>query len=220
MVLLIVLVAVCLLPETAASAGAQEATVEQGRLFSHPLAFSTFIGSASVIGWAYGVNGMWQSVVPLSALGSEPSQLLVAGLASWMLGISALAQVLAFQLDVRRILVPSLVVLAFGLGASAWAVSRELAVVVWAATAVVGVGQGLSFRSSLAIAAESATAEKQATAISLYYVFGYVMTAAAPLVSTHASVSMVLAAMAACCVLSALAIALLWHRGRGVRGRL
>lgn len=58
-----------------------------------------------------------------------------------------------------------------------------------------GVGQGMSFRSSLGLAANSASPHKQATAISMYYIFGYIMTAVLPLLTNATSVFTILCVM-------------------------
>ncbi len=50
----------------------------------------------------------------------------------------------------------------------------------------------MAFRSSLSLVAHSAPPHKQATAISLYYIFGFLMTAALPLITNVSGVVLVL----------------------------
>lgn len=189
---------------------AHGAEANKTRIFQSLTHIITFLCCTSVIGWAYGANGMWQSVVPLSA--GLNNQLLIATLTALMLGVSAVAQWVTMRLDSHRIIVPGLVILGSGLGLSALSLMMQHSWLLWVATCVVGMGQGTAFRSSLSLAAENATRQRQASAISLYYIFGYVMTAALPLASNAWNVPIVLWVMVALSMGSVIAI---WFTKKG-----
>ncbi|MHA6602427.1 MFS transporter [Corynebacterium coyleae] len=203
--LIIVLVGCLRLPAKSAPRGhfAQELGNASG-LFPTKTALFVFLCSASVIGWAYGANGMWQSVVPLS-LSVVDSQLQIASITALMLGVSAIAQWVTLKQSPNAILPFGLVILATGLGVAAYGLKGQLVWLVIGATVFVGVGQGIAFRSSLGLAAGSASPHKQATVISLYYLFGYLMTAALPLLSNVSGVIPVLYLMVVVTVASLVA---------------
>lgn len=177
----------------------------QGKLFPSARHLALFISCATVIGWAYGANGMWQSVVPLSG-GLGGVQLRIATVTAVMLAASAVAQLLTMSRQAEKMIIPGLIILGLGLALTAFAVEHQRQWLLWLATCVVGAGQGAAFRSSLFVAAESATAQRQAKAISLYYVFGYVMTAVMPLLSNVWGVPTVLYTMTGLCVASIILI--------------
>ncbi|WP_276908474.1 MFS transporter [Corynebacterium riegelii] len=192
MLLAIVLIGCLRIPAVSAPRG--HAALSSGGvagLFPTKSALLVFLCSGSVIGWAYGTNGMWQSVVPLS-LSVVDSQLQIASITALMLGVSAVAQWVTLKQQPKAILPFGLVILAFGLAAAAYGVKTQLVWLLIAATVLVGVGQGIAFRSSLGLAASSASPHKQATVISLYYIFGYLMTAGLPLLTNISGVIPVL----------------------------
>lgn len=170
-------------------------------IFPTKAAFLLFLCCASVIGWAYGANGMWQSVVPLSINGIN-SQLHIASITALMLGVSAIAQWMTLKRTPEKILPMGLVLLAVGFAATAYGAATQHTWLVLTATCLVGIGQGMAFRSSLSLAAHSASPHKQATAISLYYIFGYAMTAVLPLLSNVNGVVPILYCMVALTVAS------------------
>lgn len=86
--------------------------------------------------------------------------------------------------------------------------------ILWAGTIIVGIGQGLSFRSSLSIATHVASDHRQSTAISLYYVFGYVMTATAPLATNSLPLDAVLMAMGAASLISLVLLIISLRKGK------
>lgn len=193
---LIVLVAVLIscqrLPRELSPRKHVEGVPDGGRkTFPTSSALFMFLCCASVIGWAYGANGMWQSVVPLS-MEVINSQLKIASITALMLGASAVTQWLTLRQSPERILPVGLVLLALGFGITAYGITTQQVWIVIVSTSLVGVGQGMAFRSSLSIAAHSASHHKQATAISLYYIFGYLMTAVLPLLTNVSGVVLVL----------------------------
>lgn len=193
----IVLISCLLLPERPQHeehVHAHESTEHSRGVFPTRSALFVFLVCASVIGWAYGANGMWQSVVPLS-MHVVDNQLQIASITALMLGASAVTQWLTLKQTPEKILPVGLVHLAVGLATTAYGVHAQLVWLVIAATCLVGVGQGMSFRSSLGLAANSASPHKQATAISMYYIFGYLMTAVLPLLTNAGGVIAVLCIM-------------------------
>lgn len=167
------------------------ATEDSRGLFPTSSALFMFLCSASAIGWAYGANGMWQSVVPLS-IRVISSQLQIACITALMLGVSAIAQWMTFKRSPEKLLPVGILLLALGFGITAYGIDVQRAWIVVAATVLVGVGQGIAFRSSLTLAAHSASPHRQATVISIYYIFGYLMTAVLPLLSNVSGVIPVL----------------------------
>lgn len=141
-----------------------------------------FIPASLAIGCAYGVNGLFQSVVPLAAshMGFT-TQLRIAFVTALMLGVSAALQIF---LGVRGVKIPysrGLIALAVGLVGVAAALYVGSALLLLLATIVCGVGQGISFKYSLLKVSEIAGGEKLAATVSSYYIVGYVGTAAGPL---------------------------------------
>ena len=185
-------------------------------LFRNPSMLMLFLACSSAIAWAYGANGLWQSVVPLALGEIQSSQLRVALLASTMLGTSALAQIVTLSLSPERMTTAGLGVLALGLASSAFAISTLQHWLLWVATIIVGVGQGVSFRGSLAIAAQCANPQRQSIVVSIYYVFGYSLTALAPISTNLSSVPAVTYAMAIAALSSALALGVLRRKGASV----
>lgn len=141
-----------------------------------------FIPGALAIGCAYGVNGLFQSVVPLAAkdMGFD-TQLKIASITALMLGVSAVIQVMLGR-RVQRVSYPvGLVILALGLGGATVSLLSSNAVLLIIATVICGVGQGISFKYSLLRVSEAARGKDLAATVSSYYIVGYVGTAVGPL---------------------------------------
>lgn len=141
-----------------------------------------FIPGALAIGCAYGVNGLFQSVVPLAAkdMGFD-TQLKIASITALMLGVSAVTQVMLGR-RVQRVSYPvGLVILALGLGGATVSLLSSNAVLLIIATVICGVGQGISFKYSLLRVSEAARGKDLAATVSSYYIVGYVGTAVGPL---------------------------------------
>ncbi|APT84239.1 MFS transporter [Corynebacterium aquilae] len=179
-------------PDTASDSRQNIRPVAKGQFFPSNASLKLFIVCSAIIGWAYGANGLWQSVVPLTLGGQRNSQIYIAALASLMLGSSALAQWFTLRQNPSRLATVGLLSMACGLIICGIASALGFASLLWGATVLVGVGQGLGFRGSLSVASHVASDQRQSTAISLYYVFGYLMTAAAPLATNSLGVGHVL----------------------------
>ncbi|AHI04331.1 hypothetical protein CFAL_08120 [Corynebacterium falsenii DSM 44353] len=202
------------LPETTRRTTRHTLSREESRLFATASHLFIFIICATMIGGAYGANGLWQSVVPLMIDGRGFSQVYMATLASAMLGMSAVAQVVTLALPPKPMATVGLITLGTGFIVTAYAASSGSMPILWAGTTIVGIGQGLSFRSSLSIAAHVASDHRQSTAISLYYIFGYVMTAAAPLATNSLPLDAVLVAMGAASLVSLVLLIISLRKGR------
>ncbi|PRQ10492.1 hypothetical protein C1Y63_11185 [Corynebacterium sp. 13CS0277] len=172
-----------------------------------------FLVSTSAIGWAYGANGMWQSVVPLTAFADNPPQLQIAVMTATMLGISAVCQIFTMSRDPRGLLAPGLIILGLALIGARLALQSTTLGAVWVATCVVGIGQGLSSRSSLSLVTANCNASRRATAVSRYYSFGYIITAAAPLSANLLSVPTVLTILGVLSLGSAVGFLILRRHG-------
>lgn len=191
MILLVVLISCLRLPDNSARQEYVKAVPkDQEGTFPTRSALFVFVCCAFVIGWAYGANGMWQSVVPLS-MHVIHSQLQIACITTLMLGASAITQGLTLRQQPEKILPTGLLLLALGFAITAYGITTQQVWIVIGATILVG-GQGMAFRSSLSLVAHSAPPHKQATAISLYYIFGFLMTAALPLITNVSGVVLVL----------------------------
>lgn len=146
-------------------------------------AIRVFIPGALAIGCAYGVNGLFQSVVPPLAakdMGFD-TQLKIASITALMLGVSAVTQVMLGR-RVQRVSYPvGLVILALGLGGVTLSLLSSNAVLLIIATVICGVGQGISFKYSLLRVSEAARGKNLAATVSSYYIVGYVGTAVGPL---------------------------------------
>lgn len=141
-----------------------------------------FIPGALAIGCAYGVNGLFQSVVPLAAkdMGFD-TQLKIASITALMLGVSAVTQVMLGRRAQRVSYPVGLVILALGLGGATVSLLGSNAVLLIIATVICGVGQGISFKYSLLRVSEAARGKDLAATVSSYYIVGYVGTAVGPL---------------------------------------
>lgn len=141
-----------------------------------------FIPGALAIGCAYGVNGLFQSVVPLAAkdMGFD-TQLKIASITALMLGVSAVTQVMLGRRAQRVSYPVGLVILALGLGGATVSLLSSNAVLLIIATVICGVGQGISFKYSLLRVSEAARGKDLAATVSSYYIVGYVGTAVGPL---------------------------------------
>ena len=141
-----------------------------------------FIPGALAIGCAYGVNGLFQSVVPLAAkdMGFD-TQLKIASITALMLGVSAVIQVMLGRRAQRVSYPVGLVILALGLGGATVSLLSSNAVLLIIATVICGVGQGISFKYSLLRVSEAARGKDLAATVSSYYIVGYVGTAVGPL---------------------------------------
>ena len=212
--LCVVTVFLAKLPETTRRTTRHTLSREESRLFATASHLFIFIICATMIGGAYGANGLWQSVVPLMIDGRGFSQVYMATLASAMLGMSAVAQVVTLALPPKPMATVGLITLGTGFIVTAYAASSGSMPILWAGTIIVGIGQGLSFRSSLSIAAHVASDHRQSTAISLYCVFGYVMTAAAPLATNSLPLDAVLVAMGAASLVSLVLLIISLRKGR------
>ena len=143
-----------------------------------------FIASSLALSCAYAGNGLFQSVIPMVAGGLfRQSDLLVAAYPTVMLGTSAVAQVLALRIESRWCTKVGLGILAGGFVVIALAVFVHLPGLFMASSVIVGIGNGLAFRGSLARVATAAPADSGAQIISSYYVIGYVATAAPTLLA-------------------------------------
>ncbi|OFM49902.1 hypothetical protein HMPREF2547_03455 [Corynebacterium sp. HMSC055G02] len=141
-----------------------------------------FIPGALAIGCAYGVNGLFQSVVPLAAkdMGFD-TQLKIASITALMLGVSAVTQVMLGRRAQRVSYPVGLVILALGLGGATVSLLSSNAVLLIIATVICGVGQGISFKYSLLRVSEAARGKDLAATVSSYYIVGYAGTAVGPL---------------------------------------
>lgn len=169
-------------------------------------AVAGFLPLAAAIACAYGTNGLFQSVVPLAmpALGGA-SQAAMAWATAVMLGVSAVTQIAAVRLRGTVVLPAGLALLAVGLLGTASALLAGRNGLFWGATAVTGVGQGLSFRSSLYRTAQLVPADQSSRTVSAYYVVGYVATAVPALAAGFAGGGTAQVAFA-CGVLAVIAI--------------
>lgn len=103
------------LPETTRRTTPRTLSREESRLFATASHLFIFIICATMIGGAYGANGLWQSVVPLMIDGRGFSQVYMATLASAMLGVSAVAQVVTLALPPKPPATVGLITLGRGL---------------------------------------------------------------------------------------------------------
>lgn len=139
---------------------------------------AAFIPFAVAIGVAYGTNGLFQSVVPLSMKGlGVSSQLGMASTTFLMLAVSAATQIGMAFLPREPSLAAGMIILVVGLGSTAVSLIIGASVVAWFGICISGVGQGISFRTSLAGMAELSPRSDKAKTVSTYYVVGYVATA-------------------------------------------
>nr|WP_120492712.1 MFS transporter [Corynebacterium lactis] len=182
-----------------------------------------FVPAALAIGCAYGVNGMFQSVVPLAARHMAfDSQLKLAFLTALMLGCSAAVQI---SLGLRHKKVSyslGLVVMAAGLCCVVIGLMTQSAAVLILATMVCGIGQGVSFKYSLMAVSQAAQGKSLSATVSSYYIVGYVGTALGPLVAGLAGgsslvVSLTCGAFAAASVLVAGGNQIIRYRQRCAR---
>lgn len=139
---------------------------------------SAFIPFAVAIGVAYGTNGLFQSVVPLSMKGlGVSSQLGMAFTTFLMLAVSAATQIGMAFLPREPSLAAGMIILVVGLGSTAVSLIIGEPIVAWFGICISGIGQGISFRTSLAGTAELSPRSDKAKTVSTYYVVGYVATA-------------------------------------------
>lgn len=139
---------------------------------------SAFIPFAVTIGVAYGTNGFFQSVVPLSMEGlGISSQLGMAFTTFLMLAVSAATQIRMAFLPREPSLAAGMIILVAGQGSTAVSLIIGAPIVAWFGICISGVGQGISFRTSLASTAELSPRPDKAKTVSTYYVVGYVATA-------------------------------------------
>lgn len=137
-----------------------------------------FLPFALSIACAYGANGLFQSVVPLSmpSIGVHSQELMAAATAI-MLACSAIVQVAAASWRGRGPLTSGLAILALGLVGTAGSFIVGSSLVFWVSTVAAGIGQGLAFRSSLYLLTASAPRGRIAQTVSSYYIVGYIATA-------------------------------------------
>lgn len=139
---------------------------------------AAFIPFAFAIGVAYGTNGLFQSVVPLSMKGlGVSSQLGMAFTTFLMLAVSAVTQIGMAFLPREPNLTSGMIILVIGLGATAISLIVGESILAWFGICISGIGQGISFRTSLADTTELSPSSDKAKTVSTYYVVGYVATA-------------------------------------------
>lgn len=141
-----------------------------------------FVSPAIAICCAYGVNGIFQSVVPLAIRRFQVDDQLTIGLVTVvMLLTSALTQIVTLKNVDDQLLMVGLSILSTGLIGVAVALHWLNYYLFWLMVIIVGGGQGITFRSSLSRIISISPKSDLSNTVSLYYVVGYVATAVFPL---------------------------------------
>ncbi|WP_118788001.1 MFS transporter [Corynebacterium otitidis] len=136
-----------------------------------------FAPNATAVFCAYGTNALFQSLIPLAMIVfGATSQLEMALATAVMLGTSAITQVAVINYGGSRSLAVGLV----GMAVSLVGVFPAL---FWVATVICGVGQGVSFKASLANAVDSALPGDEARTTSMYYLVAYLGTGVPPVIA-------------------------------------
>lgn len=143
-----------------------------------------FAPNATAVFCAYGTNALFQSLIPLAMIVfGATSQLEMALATAVMLGTSAITQVAVINYGGSRSLAVGLVVLAVGLVGMAVSLVGVFPALFWVATVICGVGQGVSFKASLANAVDSALPGDEARTTSMYYLVAYLGTGVPPVIA-------------------------------------
>lgn len=144
---------------------------------------AAFIRPGMAIGCAYAVNGLYSALVPTLAGAYLGASLVVgSGMVVVMLGVSAIVQLALRRRPADQAQREGLWLLSAGLVALLPALMLQSLTLFTVITAVIGLGQGLSFRGSLTLISEIAPNSEKGRVISAYYVLAYVATAVPVLV--------------------------------------
>jgi len=136
---------------------------------------SVFATSGMANFLAFAVIGLFLALIPtyVAALANSTNLLLGGGAAALMLACSAIVQVVSYGKPSRALQRVGLPMLAAGLGLLALAGSVSSLVLLLAATALAGIGQGLVFLGGLTAVNHAAPADRRAEVLSSFYVVVY-----------------------------------------------
>ncbi|WP_265442495.1 MFS transporter [Flexivirga meconopsidis] len=143
---------------------------------SVPAAIRGTFAVASVVAFlAWAVTALFMALMPsyLAQLTQTQNLLLAGGIVALMLGCSAAAQTALPKLGSTRAQTGGLILLIAGLGGIIAAAQTSSVTVVFVATVLAGVGQGMAFAGSLADTNAVAPHHRRADVLSSFYVVMY-----------------------------------------------
>ncbi|BCK67529.1 putative multi-drug efflux transporter [Streptomyces libani subsp. rufus] len=136
---------------------------------------STFATSGTAGFLAFAVIGLFLTLIPpyVATLANSQNLLLGGATVALMLACSVLAQLVGYGKPARSLELTGLPLLAAGLALLALAGGLSSLTVLFAATVIAGVGQGLAFLGGLTAVSQAAPADRHADVLSSFYVILY-----------------------------------------------